>query len=156
MSVCMYVCLCSSVTFLFLQTLSSRNLSHGNISQFKFRIRTDYFGLVICLDYAVLSRYIVSESCALFSANLLKQFYTLLLFGYIWSCYVQSEWTNVCWHSAVYWVSGCPTHNTRAGQIWPNISHNAVTLADVPLNDHHDHLRLIDDAHNHFNDKLQW
>ena len=46
MSVCMYVCLCSSVTFLFLQTLSSRNLSHGNISQFKFRIRTDYFGLV--------------------------------------------------------------------------------------------------------------
>ena len=46
LSVCMYVCVCSSVTFLFLQTLSSRNLSHGNISQFKFRIRTDYFGLV--------------------------------------------------------------------------------------------------------------
>ena len=47
LSVCMYVCVCSSVTFLFLQTLSSRNLSHGNISQFKFRIRTDYFGLVL-------------------------------------------------------------------------------------------------------------
>ena len=43
----MSVCLSSSVTFLFLQTLSSRNLSHGNISQFKFRIRTDYFGLVV-------------------------------------------------------------------------------------------------------------
>ena len=39
--------MCSSVTFLFLQTLSSRNLSHSNISQFKFRIRTDYFGLVV-------------------------------------------------------------------------------------------------------------
>ena len=26
--VCLYVCVCSSVTFLFLQTLSSRNLSH--------------------------------------------------------------------------------------------------------------------------------
>ena len=44
---CLFVCVCSSVTFLFLQTLSSRNLSHSNISQFKFRIRTDYFGLVV-------------------------------------------------------------------------------------------------------------
>ena len=52
--VCMYVCLCSSVTFLFLQTLSSRNLSHGNISQFKFRILTDYFGLVLYLFLNVL------------------------------------------------------------------------------------------------------
>ena len=32
------------------------------------------------------------------------------------------------------------------GQIWPNISHNAVTLADVALNDHHDHLGEIDDT----------
>ena len=40
-----------------------------------------------------------------------------------------------------------------AGQIWPNISHNAVTLADVPLNDHHDHLGLIDDTPNHSNDE---
>ena len=30
----------------FLQALNPRNLSHINISQFKFRIRTDYFGLV--------------------------------------------------------------------------------------------------------------
>ena len=56
MSVCMYVCLCSSVTFLFLQTLSSRNLSHGNISQFKFRIRTDYFGLVFYMYLYRISR----------------------------------------------------------------------------------------------------
>ena len=46
---CMSVCVCSSVTFLFLQTLSSRNLSHSNIFQFKFRIRTDYFGLVLLI-----------------------------------------------------------------------------------------------------------
>ena len=30
----------------FLQALNPRNLSHINIPQFKFRIRTDYFGLV--------------------------------------------------------------------------------------------------------------
>ena len=30
----------------FLQALNPRNLSHINISQFKFRIRIDYFGLV--------------------------------------------------------------------------------------------------------------
>ena len=47
------VCL-SSLLILFLQTLSSRNLSHGNISQFKFRIRTDYFGLVGLLFEVVL------------------------------------------------------------------------------------------------------
>ena len=51
-------------------------------------------------------------------------------------------------------VLAAPSPTIRAaGQIWPNISHNAVTLADVPLNDHHDHLSLIDDTPNQFNDK---
>ena len=61
---------------------------------------------------------------------------------------------NVVCECTVWWLLAAPSHTIRAaGQIWPNISHNAVTLADLPLNDHHDHLSLIDDTPNHFNDK---